>query len=126
MSTMSNINERALVEFTKKLIQIPSPSGLEAVISKCIADEMTQVGFDQILIDNKYNVLGILEGQGHGQDLLYLAHSDHADTGRMKDPYSGKEMDGSEFGVPGPVIATPGSCAGSPAALLLTPRLVGR
>ena len=70
MSPMPNINEQALIAFTKKLIQTPSPSGFEEVISKCIADEMTRVGFDQILIDQKHNVLGILEGHGAAASAL--------------------------------------------------------
>jgi len=110
MEPIQVVNEQALVDFTKKLIRTPSPSGQEEQIAKRIAMEMKKVGFDQILIDKKHNVLGILEGLGRGRDLLFLAHSDHADVGRMEDPYSGKEIDGAIFGEKGRVIYGRGAC----------------
>jgi succinyl-diaminopimelate desuccinylase len=110
MEPMQFVNKSALIAFTKQLIQIPSLSGQEEQIATCVASEMEKVGFDQIFMDEKHNVFGILEGAGQGRDLLFLAHSDHADVGRMEDPYSGKEQDGAIFGNKGRVIYGRGAC----------------
>jgi len=110
MDPMQFVNKSALIAFTKQLIQIPSLSGQEEQIATCIASEMKKVGFDQILMDDKHNVLGILDGTGQGRDLLFLAHSDHVDIGRMEEPYSGKELDGTIYGEKGRVIYGRGAC----------------
>ena len=110
MKHPSAIDTDALVDFTKRLIRIPSPSGEEASIAKVVVDEMTNVGFDRVLSDELHNVLGVVEGRGGGRDLLLLAHMDHADVGQMNDPFSGKEIDGAPLGEDGPVIYGRGAC----------------
>jgi succinyl-diaminopimelate desuccinylase len=75
-----------------------------------MSDEMRNVGFDRVLTDDLHNVLGVLEGQGVGRDLLLLAHTDHVDVGQMRDPFSGKKIDGEPFGESGPVIYGRGAC----------------
>lgn len=122
MEPMPFVNKSALIAFTKKLIQTPSLSGQEEQIAKCIVLEMEKVGFDEILMDEKHNVVGILEGTGQGRDLLFLAHSDHVEVGQMKDPYSGKELDGTIFGEKGRVIYGRGACdmKGALASMLYT------
>ena len=110
MKNPSKIDTNALVDFTKRLIRIPSPSGEEASIARAVVDEMNNVGFDRVLTDELHNVLGIAEGRGGGRDLLLLAHTDHADVGQMNEPFSGKEIDGAPLGEDGPVIYGRGAC----------------
>ena len=110
MKPITSVNKRALVELAKHLIRTPSPSGSEEAIARTIVRAMEECGFTRVRIDEEHNVLGILEGTGPGPSILYLAHSDHADVGRMEEPFSGKEMDGSAFGEKGPVIYGRGAC----------------
>ncbi len=110
MKHLPNVDQKALMGFTKRLIRIPSPSGEEAAIARAVSDEMRRVGFDRVLTDELHNVLGVVEGRGGGRDLLLLAHTDHVDVGQMPDPFSGKEIDGEPFGESGPVIYGRGAC----------------
>jgi putative selenium metabolism hydrolase len=71
---------------------------------------MKESRFDRVETDEEHNVLGILEGESSGPNILFLAHSDHADVGRMEEPFSGKEMDGSTLGEKGRVIYGRGAC----------------
>jgi putative selenium metabolism hydrolase len=104
------VNQDALIDFTKRLIQTPSPSGEEQAISKIVVEEMEKVGFDQVLVDDQSNVLGIFGETSPGCDLLLLAHIDHAEIGGMEDPFSGKEIDGAALGQEGRVIYGRGAC----------------
>ncbi len=110
MSPIESVNQAALVDFTKRLIQTPSPSGEEEAISQLVVEEMEKVGFDQVLVDEQSNVLGIFGKPSPGRDLLFLAHIDHAETGGMVDPFSGKEIDGALMGQEGRVIYGRGAC----------------
>lgn len=107
---MTTVDGKGIVDFTKRLIRVPSPSGEEKSIAKAVVDEMEKVGFDRVFIDDLHNVLGVLEGRGSGRDLLLLAHTDHADVGQMQNPFSGKEIDGTPFGEDGPVLYGRGAC----------------
>ena len=50
------------------------------------------------------DVTGILKGRKEDPIFLLNTHLDHAEPGDMPDPYSGKIMDGGEFGVQGEVV----------------------
>jgi putative selenium metabolism hydrolase len=110
MRSVASVNQDALIDFTKRLIQTPSPSGEERAISKLVAEEMDEVGFDQVRVDDQFNVLGTFGESSPGRDLLLLAHIDHAEIGGMEDPFSGKEIDGATLGQEGRVIYGRGAC----------------
>lgn len=110
MSPLGSVNQDALIDFTKRLIRTPSPSGKEQAISKIVAEEMDKIGFDHVLVDDQSNVLGIFGEPSPGRDLLLLAHIDHAETGGMEDPFSGKEIDGALMGQAGRAIYGRGAC----------------
>lgn len=93
-----------LVNFTQKLIQIPSLSTQEQEIAKAVAGEMKKLNYDEVYIDEKNNVVGTIKGVGGGPTLLFNGHIDHAGVGNMKEPFSGKILDGTKYGHPGPVI----------------------
>ena len=93
-----------IVSFTQRLVQTPSESGREKEIAQVIAQEMQKLNFDEIQVDELNNVIGRIKGDGTGATLLLNGHIDHAEPGAMSEPYSGKIIDGSRFGVAEPVI----------------------
>jgi putative selenium metabolism hydrolase len=99
-----------LIAFTKKLIQTPSLSLEEEVISSIIREEMLSLGYDEVHGDALGNVVGVLKGRGAGPTLMMNGHMDHAGVGEMEEPFSGKEIDGGPFGHEGPVIYGRGAC----------------
>ncbi len=106
---MNDYRER-LIDFTCRLIRTPSPSGREKEAALLIAAEMKKLGYPEVLIDDKFNVTGVIEGAKPGKNLMLNGHIDHAATGNMENPYSGDIMDGSRFGSEGAVIYGRGAC----------------
>lgn len=101
---MNGLNEAALLEFTQKLVQTPSLSGQEEAIARVVAEEMKKLNYDEVWIDKKNNVVGRIRGTGGGPALLFNGHIDHAGVGDMKDPFSGRIMDGKQFNHNGQVL----------------------
>ena len=93
-----------LIGFAQKLVRTPSLSMEEEAVSRVIAREMEDLGYDDVQIDSLHNVVGIIKASGGGPRLLFNGHSDHAGVGDMEDPFSGKIIDGAAFGREGPVI----------------------
>ena len=54
--------------------------------------------------------MGVIKGRGGGRSFLLNGHIDHVPVGEMVDPYSGKLMDGAEFGDIGEVIYGRAAC----------------
>ncbi len=104
------INIEEIVDFTRRMICTPSVSGEEKEIANLVVDEMRQLGYDEVFVDKKYNAVGIIKGSGSGPKLMLNGHLDHAEVGKMKDPYSARIMDGESFGVSGKVIYGRGAC----------------
>jgi putative selenium metabolism hydrolase len=93
-----------LEDFTSRLIRTPSPSTQEEAVAVVLAEEMRDLGYDEVWTDSLHNVVGALRGSGEGPCLMFNGHIDHADVGSMSEPFSGREMDGDRFGIPGRVI----------------------
>jgi len=110
MDVYKFLNIEEIVDFTRRMIRIPSVSGEEKEVANLVADEMRELGYDEVFVDKKYNVLGIIKGSGSGPKLMLNGHLDHAEVGEMKDPYSARIMDGKDFGVSGQVIYGRGAC----------------
>lgn len=104
------LDEARLKTFAKTLIRTPSLSMEEEAISRVVADEMTALGYDEVRVDDLFNVVGVIKGNGTGPTLLFNGHIDHAGVGTMKDPFSAEVIDGREFGHDGPVIYGRGAC----------------
>lgn len=98
------LNQERLTAFCQKLIQTPSLSLEEAAISQVVRDEMATLGYDDIWVDDLFNVVGVIKGSGNGPRLMFNGHIDHAAVGDMPEPFSGKRIDGTPFGYEGPVI----------------------
>ncbi|OGD53340.1 hypothetical protein A3K81_04535 [Candidatus Bathyarchaeota archaeon RBG_13_60_20] len=92
------------VALLQEIIQIPSPSGEEQRVAECLAARMRGYGFTTAIADGAGNALGTIRGAGGGRSLLLNGHIDHVPVGQMPDPYSGRVVDGSAFGMEGKVV----------------------
>ena len=93
------MDEKKVVAFTRKLIQTPSLSLEEKDISAVIRDEMQSLGYDEVWVDELYNVVGVIKGNGSGPTLMFNGHIDHAGLGDMPDPFSAKIISGDYLGL---------------------------
>jgi len=96
MTWLSPSDQRALVDFLKELVQIPSPSGQEGALAQRLAEEMERLGFPEVKVDKVGNVIGKI-GTGDKPVLLFDGHMDTVEVGDYfswtRDPYGG-EVDG--------------------------------
>lgn len=92
------------IKFLQELIRTPSLSEHEADAAEIIAKKMRSVGFDTVREDRLFDVMASIRGVGNGRSLLLNGHIDHVPPGEMTDPYSGRILDGTAFGVPGKVV----------------------
>ena len=91
------------VGFTRRLIQTPSMPGEEEAIAHLIADEMQEIGLDDVWMDEVGNVYGRLRGEDGSLPALVLnTHLDHVDPGDPdlwpSPPYGGEIVDGRIIG----------------------------
>jgi acetylornithine deacetylase/succinyl-diaminopimelate desuccinylase-like protein len=103
-----------LAELLCELIRRPSPSGQEGPTATYAAERMRKLGM-RAFTDRVGNAVGTLGPIAAG-GLLLTAHMDHVPPGDMPDPYVGKRLDGTAFGVTGEVVYGRGAC-GQKAAL---------
>lgn len=83
---LDNIQRDRVVELTRALIDLPSPTGHEAEVAKFLVDYMKNIGLEvqlQEISDGRYNAIGRFRGTGDGMKLLFNGHMDTS--------YSGKE-----------------------------------
>jgi len=92
------------VAFLQALIMTPSPSWDEAAAAKVVSEKMRSVGFHEVGVDGLNDATGVIKGVGAGRNILFNGHIDHVPPGDMPEPYSGKRMDGEQFGVEGEVV----------------------
>jgi len=110
------------VHFAQRLIQTPSMPGEEEAIARLIADEMRDIGLDEVWMDDVGNVYGRLRGQDRSLPALVLnTHLDHVDPGDPdlwpSPPYAGEIVDGRIVGrgasdIKGPLAVQVYSMAG--------------
>jgi putative selenium metabolism hydrolase len=104
------MDKHGLIDFTQKIIQIPSTSLEEEKVARVIAEKMKQVGFEDVTVDSLFNVVGYLYAEDREPELLFNGHIDTVPPGEMPHPYSGEIVDGSKYGVSGSVIEGRGAC----------------
>jgi acetylornithine deacetylase len=83
---LANIQRDRLVELTRALVDIPSPTGHEAEAARFLVGYMKDMGLEaelQEISEGRYNAIGQLRGTGGGLKLLFNGHIDTS--------YSGKE-----------------------------------
>ncbi len=69
------------VDFLQQLIRTLSLPGHEGELASLVANEMRDLGYDEVRIDEVGNVLGRIEGRGQAPDLMFNTHLDHVDVG---------------------------------------------
>jgi acetylornithine deacetylase/succinyl-diaminopimelate desuccinylase-like protein len=83
---LANIQQDRVVDLTRALVDIPSPTGHEAEVARFLVDYMKAFGLNaslQEISEGRYNAIGELRGTGGGLKLLFNGHIDTS--------YSGKE-----------------------------------
>jgi len=102
--------EKETIKFLQTLIRTPSLSSEEEDIANIISQKMKELNYDKVKIDKIGNVIGIIKGEKKGKKLMYNAHMDHVPPGEMKEPYSGKLMNGNIFGVKDKIVYGRSAC----------------
>jgi len=70
------MNNSALIDFTQRLIRLPSPSCEEGPLTQIVLDEMKHLGFERAWVDENGSAVGLIEGARSGPTLLFDAHTD--------------------------------------------------
>ena len=81
------IDKQAAAKLLMDLVNISSPTGEEAEIAKYLAGRFENAGLKATLQEadqNRFNAVGVLEGNGTGLSLLFDGHMDTTFTGREK------------------------------------------
>ncbi|MBI3964913.1 MAG: M20/M25/M40 family metallo-hydrolase, partial [Chloroflexi bacterium] len=103
-----------VIGFTQRLVQTPSISGEEGALAALVTAELRALGYDDVIVDEIGNVVGVIRGVVAGPGVLYNTHLDHVDPGRRDawahDPYAGTIADGYIHGrgasdIKGPLAA---------------------
>lgn len=66
--------ETELIRFTQELVKIPSITGEEGDVARCIHEKMQSLGYDQAVIDELGNVIGVI-GDGPVTGAFLKLHS---------------------------------------------------
>jgi len=90
-----------LVELAGQLIRIRSVTGEEKDLAAFVRDYMQRSGYDEAIIDEAGNVIGVIRGQG-GKRILFDAHLDTVGPGDEAawscHPFGGEVADGKLYG----------------------------
>lgn len=91
-----NIREE-IIRFTQDIIKIPSYTGGEGDLAKVILSKLEEFGVDDAFIDGIGNVVGIIQGNESGPNILLNGHLDVVPAGNIEhwypyDPF-GAEID---------------------------------
>lgn len=129
-----NLQYEEIKRLLVKLVQTPSPQTdlLEAepqvlsLIREVIKPELERSGLHPV-IDAKGNLVVALKGRGNASRLMLVGYGMNAAPSTMQDPYSGKVIDGAEFGLPGECVWGRGACEqkGSLAAMMAAAMFIG-
>lgn len=96
-----------VVEYTRGMVRIRSenPPGDETEISNHVSELLAALGFDVEQVESRpkrVNTLGLLEGAGGGETLLWNGHYDTVPVGNLDywtvDPFGGEVRDGRIYG----------------------------
>ena len=130
-----NLRYEEIKRLLVKLVQTPSPQTdlLEAepqvlrLIRDVIKPELERSGLHPV-IDEKGNLVVALKGRGNASRLVLVGYGMNAAPSTMKEPYSGKVIDGAEFGVAGECVWGRGACEqkGSLAAMMAAVMFIGQ
>src|SRR5687768_13952991 len=86
-SVLELIDKETVKELLVDLVDISSPTGEEADIGRYLHERFQSAGLKSFLQEadaERYNVVGMLEGEGTGLSLMFNGHLDTTFTGREK------------------------------------------
>ena len=89
---LKEIREDELVTMTVDLVNLPSPTGAEAVIGDYLARRLGELGMRvrlQEVEPGRNNVIGYLPGKQGRPTLLFSGHLDTSTTGREVEAFGG-------------------------------------
>jgi len=95
------MNNDQLIKFVQEIIRTPSLSGEEKAVVDKIVQEMKQLGFDKVIVDENGSAVGIIHGAKPGKTLLLDGHCDHVDvipSDWIHPPYAAEIADGCIYG----------------------------
>jgi acetylornithine deacetylase len=84
-AVLAEIDHESTRQLLVDLVNIESPPGEEAAIARYLVERFRSAGlkaFLQEADENRYNAVGVVEGQGDGLSLLLNGHLDTSHTGR--------------------------------------------
>lgn len=97
-----NQREERLIGLCRELLRLPSLSGQEEQVARCIRKTMEDYGFDRAEIDRYGSVVGTIQGKRPGPTVLMDGHIDTvpvSDPGQWThDPYGAEIVDGKIYG----------------------------
>ena len=97
---LAHVSEESIIEMSKDVISIPSPTGQELEMGKYMRKTFEDMGLSvswQEVEEGRANVIGLLEGSGNDKSLMFNGHMDTS--------YSGEEPHLTGIGFkPHPVI----------------------
>ncbi|MBI2360013.1 MAG: M20/M25/M40 family metallo-hydrolase [Deltaproteobacteria bacterium] len=73
------VREEKLVEYAREICDVHSPTGQEAEVARLLQSWMKELGMRaelQEVEDGRFNVIGVLEGEGGGRTLMFNGHMD--------------------------------------------------
>jgi acetylornithine deacetylase len=76
---VEQIDRDQLIDLVVQLVNVPSPTGYEGDMARAVHEVLSSAGFRatlQPIGDDRYNAIGILEGQGGGKTLMFNGHLD--------------------------------------------------
>jgi len=91
-----------VLEFTREIVRIPSPSLKEALLAESVQRQMELLGYDRVFRDDFGNVVGVMFGREDGPTMLLCSHMDTVPPGNEdqwdRSPFSGEIQDGRLHG----------------------------
>ncbi len=115
--------EGELVDFARRLMRTPSPSGEESAAAALVQEEMRRLGYDDARTDEVGNVIGLIRGEGGGHSVMLNTHLDHVSPGDptlwTDPPFSATMRDGAIYGRGAVDIKGPMACQVHAGGLLL-------
>lgn len=111
--TLAQAQQTALIDFTQRIVRIPSLPGQEGAVAIAIQAELKQLDYDEVWTDEVGNIIGKIVG-GSGPTIMLNGHMDHVDPGPAEGwpypPFSGQIVQGELWGrasvdMKGPVAA---------------------
>ncbi len=131
---LARAREGELVEFARRLLRTPSPSGEEGDVAALVQEEMRRLGYDEVRADEVGNVIGLIRGQSSqgnggndgnstGYSVMLNTHLDHVSPGDptlwTDPPFSAAVRDGAIYGRGAVDIKGPMACQVHAGGLLL-------